>query len=51
MASEIKRKQVILTLEQKVAVLKITRNPAVAEAPRDTGMPVEMSVSMSIVDL
>ena len=28
-----------------------TRNPAVAEGPRDAGVPVEMSMSMSIVDL
>ena len=27
-----------------------TRSPAVAEGPRDAGVPVEMSVSMSIVN-
>ena len=28
-----------------------TKSPAVAEGPRDVGVPVEMSTSMSIVDL
>ena len=28
-----------------------TRSPAVAEGPLDAGVPVEISMSMSIVDL